>query len=97
MLQNLHQSRLGLFIVDIVFSEDSYEGIPVPAATAICKFSMANIESAFSGPFKKRINNAWRPVKVAGITPSPYSVRTSASNSLSLQMSGLLPITRAGH
>lgn len=50
----------------------------LPAASAVCQFSMDDISQAFNGPFMKRMNNAWRPydprLEGDNITPSPYSV-----------------------
>lgn len=62
-------------VFGVDFSESSWEGMPIPSASAVCKFSLPDISSAFSGPFKQRINNAWRPV-TPQITPDPYSVST---------------------
>ena len=67
---------------------DSTEGVEsadseLPAASAVCQFSMSDIREAFNGPFIKRINNAWRPydprLEGDNIVPSPYSVSTISS------------------
>lgn len=59
-------------------SDDSVAGMPIPAASAVCQFKMADLTASFNGPFKKRINNAWRPVgfdrEKSPISPDPYSV-----------------------
>jgi len=45
-----------------VFTTPQSEGDPKhPIGSAVCQFKMADIKRAFSGPFKKRMENAWRP------------------------------------
>ena len=76
-------------VIFIVCSDiDSTEGVEsadseLPAASAVCQFSMSDIREAFNGPFIKRMNNAWRPydprLEGDNIVPSPYSVSTVSS------------------
>ncbi|XP_067937889.1 uncharacterized protein [Watersipora subatra] len=76
-LQDMY--KIGDIIYGIFSSPHSDSVSPhsaLPKGSAVCQFNMDDIKEAFNGPFKKRLNNAWRPydprIEGTPVSPSPY-------------------------